>query len=242
MKRVDKKLEVPLYIQLSNIIREMIEVGELKEGECLMSERDICELQEISRMSVNKAIEKLVHEGRLVRYQGKGTFVAKIRPTSSYRNLESLSEIMMKKGLTVSNDLLSFEEIGLSKWIQKKLQTEEKNGYKIKRVRYVENEPLVLESIYLSKLMCPDLTKELVEEHSMYQLYNQRYHHELQRAEQIIRPTLLNEVQAAQLEQSKGDLALKIRRHVYTETEEVLEYTESIFLSGKYDFELVLTK
>jgi len=242
MRKVNKQLEVPLYIQLAHIIQEMIDLGELLEEACLMSERDICEVQEISRMTVNKAIEKLVHEGLLIRHQGKGTFVAKKRQTSRYQGLESLSEMMAKKGLVVSNKLLSFEAITLSKWVQKKLKTEATCGYKIKRVRYVENEPLILESIYLNKGLCPDLTRTLVEAHSMYHLYSARYHHQFARAEQIVRPTLLNELQAKQLGQSEGDLALSIRRHLYTEKEEVMEYTESIFLSSKHDFEMVLTR
>ena len=47
MKKVDKNSKVPLHIQLSSIIKEMIETEELKEGSFLMSERDICKHQEI---------------------------------------------------------------------------------------------------------------------------------------------------------------------------------------------------
>jgi len=236
MRKVNKDASIPLYLQVGEIIREMIDDGVLKEGGSLMPERDIAEMQEISRMTVNKAIAKLVDEGYLVRQQGKGTTVAMKRPISRYESLEGLSET----GMEVSNRLISFEEMGLSKWIKRKLKTDAEWGYKIKRVRYLDGEPLVMESIYLSKEMCPDLTVEWVEMNSMYDLYTKCYHHELSQAEQIIRPILLKEEQAELLEQKKGDLALQIKRHLYTKNEKVMEYTESIFLSQKHDFEIVL--
>ncbi|MCL1990730.1 MAG: GntR family transcriptional regulator [Defluviitaleaceae bacterium] len=241
MEKVCKELDVPLYVQLAHIIRKMIESGELAEGSYLMPERDLCELQEISRMTVNKAIGMLVTRGFLVRKQGKGTYVAQSKPISSYQSLESLSEMQKKKGMKVSNDLLSFEAISLSNWLKKKLETTSSSGYKIKRVRYLESEPLVLETIYLNETMCPQLTKHLVESRSMYDLYHRKYHHDLVRAEQIIRPILLNEAEASALKQAKDSFALKIYRCVYTEKGDVMEYTESIFLSQKHDFEIVLT-
>ena len=41
MKLVDKSSQVPLYTQLADIIKEMINNKELQEGHYLMSERDI---------------------------------------------------------------------------------------------------------------------------------------------------------------------------------------------------------
>lgn len=73
MKIVDKNLDIALHIQLYQIIKDMIESKELEEGASLMPERELCKLQNISRMTVNKAIINLVNEGLLERRQGKGT-------------------------------------------------------------------------------------------------------------------------------------------------------------------------
>ena len=76
MQKVSKTSPLPLYYQIKNIIREMIENEELKPGEMLPAERELCEIQKVSRMTVNKAIMDLVNEGIVYREQGKGTFVA----------------------------------------------------------------------------------------------------------------------------------------------------------------------
>ncbi|MGO0807410.1 acetate--CoA ligase family protein, partial [Clostridioides difficile] len=41
MKIVNKSSNIPLHTQLSSIIREMIETGELKEGDAIMPEREL---------------------------------------------------------------------------------------------------------------------------------------------------------------------------------------------------------
>ena len=71
MKIVDKNIDTALHIQLYQIIKDMIESKELIEGASLMPERDLCKLQNISRMTVNKAITNLVNEGLLEKKQAE---------------------------------------------------------------------------------------------------------------------------------------------------------------------------
>ena len=76
MKRVDRSSSTPLHVQIQTYIKDMIRSGDLKEGDALLPEREICREQNVSRMTVNKAINQLVSEGLLYRVQGKGTFVS----------------------------------------------------------------------------------------------------------------------------------------------------------------------
>lgn len=244
MKKVDKNSKVPLHIQLSLIIKEMIEAGELKEGEFLMSERDICKYQEISRMTVNKAILSLANEGLLNRHQGKGTFVAYKKKKHRYQNLEGFTEIMTKRGYRVENELIVFNKELNSRLIKEKLSIVEEDSsvYEIRRLRSIDQDPFVLETVYINPKMCPDLTENLIEENSLYQLYKERYQHKIVRAEQIITPIMITKEQAFLLKCEVNTLALKIDRIVYTDQEEVMEYTSSIFLTDKHEFEVVLNE
>ena len=74
-----------LYIQLANSIKEKIDTGEYRSGMPIMSERKMSEAYGLNRMTVRKAISKLIDEGFLISIQGKGTFV-------SPRNKEILRE------------------------------------------------------------------------------------------------------------------------------------------------------
>ena len=99
MKIVDKNLDIALHIQLYQIIKDMIESKELEEGASLMPERELCKLQNISRMTVNKAIVNLVNEGLLERRQGKGTFVSYKKQQYRFQKLKGLSPSEYRKNI-----------------------------------------------------------------------------------------------------------------------------------------------
>jgi len=239
MRKVDKNAQTPIYLQVNEIIREMIEDGQLKEGEVLMSERDLSNYLQVSRMTVNKAILKLVDEGYLQR-ERKRTIIAKKRLITRYESIQGLTEMSRSVGRKQSNKMVSFELTKLSNLLKRELRTSEEFGYKIVRVRYVNDMPLMLDTAYLSQKMYPDLMNWLSDTTSMHELFKTKYGYTVHQAEQIIRPVYLKEEQAQLLGQRNGDLALSIKRHSYTKAGEVMEYTESIFLSQKHDFQIAL--
>ena len=61
--------------QVFDQLRELIFSGELNPGDQVMTERELCEVLNVSRTSVREAINKLVALGFLEQRQGQGTFV-----------------------------------------------------------------------------------------------------------------------------------------------------------------------
>ena len=244
MKLVDKNSQIPLYIQLSEIIKEMISNKELQEGHYLMSERDICKIQDISRMTVNKAIMHLVNEGILERRQGKGTFVSYKKQTLTYEKMQGFTEIAKDNNLNVRNEILKFELSKPNDKISNYLKLKNKNllVFKIERVRFIDNEPTILEKIYIPQYMCPDLNKSLLEENSLYKLYREKYMHKIQQARQVINPIILSKSEARILNVDLSTLGLKIDRIVFTDKNDVLEYTSSLFMTDKHQYEVILNE
>ncbi len=64
-----------LYIQIRDKIKNEILSGRLKAGQKIPSERELCEMFEVSRITIRQAINEAVKEGLLFTVQGKGTFV-----------------------------------------------------------------------------------------------------------------------------------------------------------------------
>jgi peptide/nickel transport system permease protein len=67
----------PLYLQLASALRGLIELGELRGGDALPSERDLAQATGLSRVTVRKALDALCDEGLTGRRHGAGTFVAR---------------------------------------------------------------------------------------------------------------------------------------------------------------------
>ena len=57
---LDKNSLIPLYVQLENLLLEMIESGELKVGDIIPSENELSKNYSISRMTAKKAIDSLI--------------------------------------------------------------------------------------------------------------------------------------------------------------------------------------
>lgn len=72
---LDKTSNLPLYMQLRNIIIEKIKAGELKRGSPIPTEQELCSTYGISRFPVRQAMEALVMDGYLTRTRGRGTYV-----------------------------------------------------------------------------------------------------------------------------------------------------------------------
>lgn len=244
MKKVEKTSSKPLHFQLAEIIKDMIENGELKEGDAILPERELCELQNVSRMTVNKAIMGLVSEGLLYRQQGKGTFVSKGKTTNKFSHLKGFTEVMAEKGITVKTDILSFEVGKQSDVVRKNLNITNDTEliYKIKRLRYIENDPFAIETTYVAQSKVSNLNEELVNNTSLYKVLKEGYGYKIKSANQTIEPIMLSEEEADLLSQDTKTLALKFKRSTYIENGELLEYTISIFRSDKYQYEIVLSE
>ena len=96
----------PLYAQLSDFLRQRIQSGAWKPGDRMIPENDIVEIPKISRTTVRQAYEKLVEDGLIVRYRGKGTFVAEPRLKRSNHYLYSFTENIRASGADLADPSL----------------------------------------------------------------------------------------------------------------------------------------
>ena len=86
--RLDQK-NIPLYVQLEQILKSRIMTGELVPGEKIPSEKDIAETYGVSSITARQAVLNLVQEGLLIRKQGKGTYVQGLK--TNVKNIMTLN-------------------------------------------------------------------------------------------------------------------------------------------------------
>ena len=67
---------VPLYFQLAEALKKMLETGAWREGARFPSEHEIAREFDVSRTVIRPALDLLVGDGAIVRIRGSGTFVA----------------------------------------------------------------------------------------------------------------------------------------------------------------------
>lgn len=73
------------YQELIDYIRSLVREGGLKPGDKLHSENELCEMFQISRQTVRRAIGVLEEEGLLRRVRGSGTYISDSRGDNLHR-------------------------------------------------------------------------------------------------------------------------------------------------------------
>lgn len=241
---IDKNSPLPIYYQLGENIKQLIQTGKLLPGDVLPSEREYAEKYNISRMTVRQAISNLATEGLLYRQKGKGTFVAEKKFEQNLQGLTSFSEDMQTRGLTPSNQLISFQLIQADQVIAKSLQLNiDEAVYEIKRIRLANDVPIAVEIIHTPQKVTGDLVEENFTS-SFYKFIEDNLRFSIKHGDQVIESALANSFEIQHLNLKKGDPVLLMQRITYLndEKETPLEYVYSAYRADKYKFKLQMNR
>ena len=237
MPKINKNSPLPLYYQLKKEIINLINREKLEPGDKIPSERKICEYHEVSRMTAHKAINELVQDSYLYREHGKGTFVAENVNFTVISPLSSFTSEMNKQGESPLTKLLGWKEIKASSEITEKLNIKENEILiKMERLRLINDKPFIWEEVHLPKKQCPNLTKNQVENNSLYQVLENEYYYSLNYAEATVEPVLLNSEIASLLEVGENTMGLLFNQTTYLDSGEPIEYTRAYYQSEQYKF------
>ncbi|MDN5347545.1 MAG: GntR family transcriptional regulator, N-acetylglucosamine utilization regulator [Clostridia bacterium] len=221
---IDKESVIPLYYQLKEIIRQEIEGGVWKPGDCLPPERELCEKYDVSRATVRQALADLVREGLLVRQQGRGTFVSAPKMEENLLGFYNFTSQMKAKGYNPSVKPISVEVIPAPRRLAELFAfADGEKVVRVIRLRLVNDEPLFVEKTYLPYALFSDLTFEEVSVNPVfYELLTRKYQLKIKGAKKYVEPTVIDNFEASLLGVKKGSPALLLERITYAENGEVV--------------------
>ncbi|HEX7525474.1 MAG TPA: GntR family transcriptional regulator [Gaiellaceae bacterium] len=87
---LDPRSGVATYLQIVQQVKEALRLGTIDVGDQLPTVREVVADLAINPNTVAKAYRDLEHEGLVVAYQGRGTFVASTLAPASLRHHEEL--------------------------------------------------------------------------------------------------------------------------------------------------------
>lgn len=242
MMKINKTSKVPLYYQLYEQIARKIDSNIYNENDRLPSERELCEIFEISRSTVRQAMSELEKEGYIYKEQGKGIFVAVQSIEKDLLNFYSFTDDMKELGKTPSSRVLDFEKIEASEKIADKLKlNDNKEIYKFTRLRLADDEPMLIETTYLPVERFPNLSRSELEKTPMYDIFREKYALTFTNAIEKFKPVLISDHEAEALKVSKAIPGMMIERFTY-EGEEIIEYTASVARGDKFEYVVTLEK
>lgn len=180
----DGSVREPKYYRVKHHLLQVIDT--LQPGGAVPTERDLAGLLDTSRTTVRQALNELVAEGRLVRRQGSGTYVAEAK-MSWPLHLASFTEQAAANGMSASSQLLGLERIKAPADVAARLGL--RSGapiFQINRLRFANDLPIAVETSQLSATRFPKLARQMPAAQSLHALLADQYGVRLRAGEELI--------------------------------------------------------
>jgi GntR family transcriptional regulator len=236
--RIDSESRLPLYDQIERNLRDLIINGLLQTGQMMPSEWDLAALYGVSRLTVRKALEALVRQNWLERKHGVGTFVRQPTIASIADSKLSFTEQMRAIGRKPSSRLIGYRVIPATAKIASAIHIQEGESiFEITRVRLADDIPILLETSCLSQERFPSLElRAWSANDSLYKILSEEYGVSITGLDHTLKPVLLTESEARELQTKAGTPALLSEIVGLTRGGTPVEYSWSLSNGEKSEF------
>ncbi len=222
----------PIYLAIEDKLREIIATEDLGPGDRVPSERALADALNSNRITVRKAVERLVASGVLERCGTAGTRVAMPRVTRPMgaQAGQGISRVVESAGGEAGVRLLHFEQSKASGKMAQRLGVREGDELIVlRRLLTVNQTPFCIETSHIPAALAPDLhAEDLTAGQSLYELLQTRYGVEVASGERTIGAAPATELEARHLRLKPGGCVLLLRLLAYDRTGRPVEYMTSV--------------
>src|SRR5487761_115825 len=221
------------YRRIQDVIRKRIELGKLRPGDVVESERELARIHKVSLMTARHALADLAREGVVERKHGAGTFVAP--PKIHFNKLMSYTEQMASRGLPPRSRIVTSGVTCAEAEIGARLSLPSISPLAVaQRVRQADDEPFALETCYLSADEFPGIASPGLERGSLFATLEREYGVTLAYADEEIDATDADQRTSDLLSIPRGTPLLRIRQIIYSSKGMATIYVVGLYRSGRH--------
>lgn len=205
----------------------------LKEGDRLPTERELCEKYKVQRATIRSAYKILEREGIIEIHERSGRFMGHSRIPTNLNQVSSFSETTMDMGITLSNKLIAFELMEIDEKLSGKTKLPVGTMLqKLTRIRSIvrENEilPIIIEYSYIPESIAPKILKHDVEDRSLYDILQREYGKIPTREEQQVEIIYANETESKLLKVDQMTALILKEGITYSQNHEIIQYLHAV--------------
>ena len=220
--------DLPLYYQVAYVLENFLTSNMLKPGTRFFSEEEISSQLEVSRPTVNRAINILIKNDYLKRIRGKGTVVQKLKGVSLVlmSTLLSFGEMVDKIGLSDRTILLDRDQQNASTSVSIALGMDPGDSViHLKRLRFIDEKPFIVVDSYLpfsrfSKLLEIDKDRFAAD---LYGLMRDCFNLEIVRAEREVMASRMSLMDAQLLQVELWEPCFRMKGVAYDADGQAIE-------------------
>lgn len=208
----------------------------LEPGSAVPTERVLSAQLGTSRATVRQAVQELVAEGRLVRRQGSGTYVAEPKLTWPLQ-LAGFTDQAVENGFTPSTQLLAAERVRATQTVASRLGIRVGDAvFRIERLRLADERPTAVETSHLPARRFPRLVGHIQRAPSLYTVLQEVYGVTAASAEESISTAPASPREAGLLGTDTGAPMLVLGRHTFDARGEPIEWVTSWYRGDRVTF------
>ncbi|MCP4951436.1 GntR family transcriptional regulator [Arenicellales bacterium nBUS_48] len=222
----------PLYEEIKETLIARLASDQWRPGELLPSELKLAETFEVSQGTVRRALDELVSQGLLARHQGRGTAVTKHTPFGFFHLFrdDGARELPESKTLRISVNAASrSERDALELGPAKKV-------IRITRVRYLNLDPKIFETIVLPKELFSPIAKMDARNlpNTVYNFYEREFGIPVVGKRERLRACSASQLEARYLSIDVGTSLLEIECLAYSHRRQPIELRISRCLTDEH--------
>ncbi len=242
--RVDRASPIPLHIQVKEALKDRIVRRTLKPGDLVPGDVKLCGQFGVSRTTVRQALAELAREGLVVRERGRGTFVAPPKLTErAFERLSGFFEDMVALGHPPVSQVLRQQMVAADEEVAARLSLEPGAlVVEIERLRFVEDEPVVLTTTYLPHALVPGLETADLGRRSLYEFLQTECGLSLARGRRTIEAVAADIRQARLLGVRKGAPLVFLQSVSYLADDRPIEFYLAFHRGDRSRFEVELMR
>jgi GntR family transcriptional regulator len=232
----------PLYVQVRDYIEGKIDSSRWGPGTMIPREKDLCRELEVSRITVREAMRMLVHDGKLERVAGRGTFVSSRKLEQRLNKFFSFTKWARQNGIRAESRLLRVETVDCGGPVAARLGIAPGDKVtRIERLRLGDGEPLSLEEIWISASLCPDLHLKDLARIPLNDILAQDYGVPPVRAIETIEPKTPDRHVKKLLHMNEEELCQFVEYTAFTQDSRIVFYNTELYRGDRIKFSIELT-
>ncbi len=225
------------YEMIMEAIVQKIESGKWKEGYKIPSETELMEEYDASRGTVRKAVDLLQERGFVQKIHGKGVFVLRKKNIEfRFGGIVSFQEENTRLNRKFQTNVVEMDTFAADKDAAKLLSVKTKTKItRIKRVRQLEGENVILDVNHFVTELIPGLTTEIAES-SIYAYIEKTLDLHISYAQRVIEVQPCSGDDRKYLDLNGTDYVVVVKNFTHLYDGRQFEYTESRHRLDKFYF------
>ncbi len=230
----------PIYAQIRDHLQMEIESGRLAPDQPLPSERALCAQFQVSRGTARQALRDLEHDALIYHRDRVGYFVQPSRVIYQLHETLSVTDELASQGLYADALVVERAVEVPSRRVREALRLEIGTlVLRIKRVRLANQQPILIETLFLSAERFPMLVERDLNRLSLWQVLRDTYSVRFGHTELLMRLVTLAQDEARLLGGIEGAAAFAVLRLIHSADGEPIELSHEVYRADTAEFRSV---